>query len=136
MKKLLKNYLFISLVFLMLLCSLTACGNNTSENLTGTWSVSSYKFQDKVCTPDEIVELFGSTFNEAYGQTTMVFGSDNTVDITAAENNHHSGTYKISENTLSIYDDSGELIQDLLYDDNVIELELPDIDVVIIFEKQ
>lgn len=135
MKKLLKNRLFIALISITLLFSLTACGNNTSDKIVGTWSVSSYKFQDKLCTQDDIIELFGSTFNDAYGQTTMVFNKDNTVDITAAENNHHTGTYKISDNILSIYD-SHELIADLAYQNNSLELELPDVDVVIVFEKQ
>ena len=135
MKKLLRNRLLIALISTLLLFSLTSCGSNSSDKIVGTWSVSSYKYQDKVCTQDEITELFGSTFNDAYGQTVMVFSADNTVDITAAENNHHTGTYKISGNVLSIYD-SDELIADLTYQGNSLELEVPDVDVAIVFEKQ
>lgn len=135
MKKLLRNRLLIALISTLLLFSLTSCGSNSSDKIVGTWSVSSYKYQDKVCTQDEIAELFGSTFNDAYGQTVMVFSADNTVDITAAENNHHTGTYKISGNVLSIYD-SDELIADLTYQGNSLELEVPDVDVAIVFEKQ
>lgn len=135
MKKLLRNRLFIVLISMTLLFNLTACGNSNSDKIVGTWSVSSYKFQGKLCTQDDIIELFGSTFNDAYGQTTMVFGKDNTVDITAAGNNHHTGTYKLSDNVLSIYD-SDELVTNLVYQNNSIELELPDVDVVIVFEKQ
>lgn len=135
MKKLLRNYLFIALISVTSLLCFTACRNNGSDNIAGTWSVSSYKYQDKVYTQDEIAMLFGNTFNDAYGQTVIIFASDGTVDITAAENNHHTGTYTVSGDTLSIYD-SDELIADLTYQNGYLELVVPDVDVVIIFEKQ
>lgn len=128
------NFIFA----LTLLFALTACGKSDSSNITGKWSVTSYKYDDKIYTRDEMSEMMGSTFDETYGNTVITFNDDGSFSSQPANGESQSGTYKISDSEVSFYDESDDLITTMTISDDTLELTVPDINVemYILYEKQ
>lgn len=123
---------------LTLLLALTACGKSDSSNITGKWSVTSYKYDDKIYTRDEMSEMMGSAFDETYGNTVITFNDDGSFSSQPANGESQSGTYKISDSEVSFYDESDDLITTMTISDDTLELTVPDINVemYILYEKQ
>ena len=121
-----------AILLLVMLFSLSACGNKSSD-LVGKWEVSSYRYNDKSYSTDEISDLMGDTFAEHYNSGNFTLNSDGTVKSSTMSN---TGSYKVSENTISFYDESNTLVQDLSIVDNTLEFEIPDVKIIIVFEKQ
>lgn len=123
---------------LTLLFALTACGKSNSNTITGKWAVTSYKYDDEIYTRDEMSEMMGSVFDEAYGNTVITFNDDGSFSSQPASGESQYGTYKVSDSEISIYDESDNLITTMTISDNTLELTVPDInvDMYIIYEKQ
>lgn len=123
---------------LTLLFALTSCGKNDSNNIAGKWSVTSYKYDDKIYTRDEMSEMMGSTFDETYGNTVITFNDDGSFSSQPASGEPQSGTYKVSDSEISFYDESNSLITTMTISDDTLELTVPDINVemFVIYEKQ
>lgn len=137
MKSSLKRILVFMFV-LTLLSVLSACGKSSNNGITGKWAVTSYKYNDKVYTRDEMSEIMGSTFDEAYGNTVITFNNDGSFSSQPANGEQQSGTYKISDSEISFYYESDNLITTMTISDDTLEFTVPDINVemFIIYEKQ
>lgn len=137
MKSSLKRILAFMLV-LTLLSALSACGNSNDNDITGKWSVTSYKYNDEIYTRDEISEMMGSTFDDAYGNTVITFNNDGSFSSRPANGEQQTGTYKVSDSEISFYDESDNLITTMTISDDTLEFTVPDINVemYIIYEKQ
>lgn len=137
MKSSLKRILAFMLV-LTLLSALSACGNSNDNGITGKWSVTSYKYNDEIYTRDEMSEMMGSTFDDAYGNTVITFNNDGSFSSRPANGEQQTGTYKVSDSEISFYDESDNLITTMTISDDTLEFTVPDINVemYIIYEKQ
>lgn len=137
MKSSLKRILVFMLV-LTLLSALSACGNSNDNGITGKWSVTSYKYNDEIYTRDEMSEMMGSTFDDAYGNTVITFNNDGSFSSRPANGEQQTGTYKVSDSEISFYDESDNLITTMTISDDTLEFTVPDINVemYIIYEKQ
>lgn len=137
MKSSLKRILAFMLV-LTLLSALSACGNSNDNGITGKWSVTSYKYNDEIYTRDEMSEMVGSTFDDAYGNTVITFNNDGSFSSRPANGEQQIGTYKVSGSEISFYDESDNLITTMTISDDTLEFTVPDINVemYIIYEKQ
>lgn len=137
MKSSLKRILVI-LLALTLLSALTACGKSDSNDMTGKWAVTSYKYNDEIYTRDEMSEMMGSVFDEAYGNTIITFNDDGSFSSQPTNGETQTGTYKVSDSEISFYDESDDLITTMTISDGTLELTVPDINVemYIIYEKQ
>lgn len=129
------------LVFMLastLLFALTSCGKSDSNAITGKWAVTSYKYDDKIYTRDEMSEMMGNVFDEAYGNTVITFNDDGSFSSKPANGESQSGTYKVSDSEVSFYDESDDLITTMTISDDTLELTVPDINVemYILYEKQ
>lgn len=129
------------LVFMLastLLFALTACGKSDGNAITGKWAVTSYKYDDKIYTRNEMSEMMGNVFDEAYGNTVITFNDDGSFSSKPANGESQSGTYKISDSEVSFYDESDDLITTMTISDDTLELTVPDINVemYILYEKQ
>lgn len=123
---------------LTLLFALTACGNSNSNTITGKWAVTSYKYDDEIYTRDEMSEMMGSVFDEAYGNTVITFNDDGSFSSQPASGESQDGTYKVADSKISFYDESDNLITTMTISDDTLELTVPDINVemFVIYEKQ
>lgn len=137
MKFSLKRILVFMLV-LTLLSVLSACGKNNDNGITGKWSVTSYKYNDEIYTRDEMSEMMGNAFDDAYGNTVITFNNDGSFSSQPANGEQQTGTYKISDSEISFYDESDNLITTMTISDDTLEFTVPDINVemYIIYEKQ
>lgn len=137
MKSSIKRILVFMLTFTVLF-ALTACGKNESDTITGNWAVTSYKYDDKIYTRDEMSEMMGSVFDEAYGNTVITFNDDGSFSSKPANGKSQSGTYKVSDSEVSFYDESNALITTMTISDDTLELTVPNINVemYILYEKQ
>lgn len=137
MKSSLKRILAFMLV-LTLLSALSACGNSNDNGITGKWSVTSYKYNDEIYTRDEMSEMMGSTFDDAYGNTVITFNNGGSFSSRPANGEQQTGTYKVSDSEISFYDESDNLITTMTISDDTLEFTVPDINVemYIIYEKQ
>lgn len=137
MKSSLKRILAFMLV-LTLLSALSACGNSNDNGITGKWYVTSYKYNDEIYTRDEMSEMMGSTFDDAYGNTVITFNNNGSFSSRPANGEQQTGTYKVSDSEISFYDESDNLITTMTISDDTLEFTVPDINVemYIIYEKQ
>lgn len=137
MKSSLKRILVFMFV-LTLLSVLSACGKSSNNDITGKWAVTSYKYNDKVYTRDEMSEMIGNTFDDAYGDTVITFNNDGSFSSQPANGEHQNGTYKVSGSEISFYDESDNLITTMTVSDDTLEFTVPDINVemFIIYGKQ
>lgn len=137
MKSSLKRILVFMLV-LTLLSALSACGNSNDNGITGKWSVTSYKYNDEIYTRDEMSELMGSTFDDAYGNTVITLNNDGSFSSRPANGEQQTGTYKVSDSEISFYDESDNLITTMNISDDTLEFTVPNINVEMytIYEKQ
>lgn len=137
MKSSLKRILVFMFV-LTLLSALSACGKSNDNGITGKWAVTSYKYNDEIYTRDEMSEMMGSTFDDAYGNTVITFNDDDSFSSKPANGEEQTGTYKISDSEISFYDESGNFITTMTFSDDTLEFTVPDINVemYIIYEKQ
>lgn len=137
MKFSIKKILVYMLAF-TLLSALTGCDKGSNNGIIGKWAVTSYKFNDEIYTKEEMSEMMGSTFNEAYGNTTIIFEQDNAFSSTPASGETQYGTYKVSDSEISLNDESGNLITTMTFSNDTIELAVPNINVEmsVIYEKQ
>lgn len=123
---------------LTLLLALTACGKSNGNTITGKWAVTSYKYDDEIYTRDEMSEMMGSVFDEAYGNTVITFNDDGSFSSQPASGESQDGTYKVADSKISFYDESDNLITTMTISDYTLELTVPDINVemYVIYEKQ
>lgn len=137
MKSSLKRILVFMFV-LTLLSVLSACGKSSNNGITGKWAVTSYKYNDKVYTRDEMSEMMGNTFDDAYGNTVITFNNDGSFSSQPANDEQQNGTYKVSGSEISFYDESDNLITTMTVSDDTLEFTVPDINVemFIIYGKQ
>lgn len=137
MKSLFKRILAFMFA-LTLLLALSACGKSNDSGIAGKYAVTSYKYNDEIYTRDEMSEIMGSTFDEAYGNTVITFNNDGSFSSQPANGEQQSGTYKISDSEISFYDESDNLITTMTVSDDTLEFTVPDINVemFIIYEKQ
>ena len=137
MKSLFKRIL--ALIFaITLLFSLFACGKSNNNDIAGKWSVTSYQCDDKTYTRDEMSEMMGSVFDEAYGNAIITFDTDGSFTSQPANGEQRTGTYKMSDSEISLYDESNNLITTLTIADSTLKFAVPDINVetYVIYEKQ
>lgn len=137
MKSSLKRILVFMFV-LTLLSVLSACGKSSNNGITGKWAVTSYKYNDKVYTRDEMSEMMGNTFDDAYGNAVITFNNDGSFSSQPANGEQQNGTYKVSGSEISFYDKSDNLITTMTVSDDTLEFTVPDINVemFIIYGKQ
>lgn len=137
MKSSLKR-IFVFMLVLTLLSALSACGKNNDNGITGKWAVTSYKYNDEIYTRNEMSEMMGSTFDDAYGNTVITFNNDGSFSSRPANGEQQTGTYKVSDSEISFYDESDNLITTMTISDDTLEFTVPDINVemYIIYEKQ
>lgn len=137
MKSSLKR-IFVFMLVLTLLSALSACGKSNDNGITGKWAVTSYKYNDEIYTRNEMSEMMGSTFDDAYGNTVITFNNDGSFSSRPANGEQQTGTYKVSDSEISFYDESDNLITTMTISDDTLEFTVPDINVemYIIYEKQ
>lgn len=120
------------LVFMLastLLFAFTACDKNDSNAITGKWAVTSYKYDDKIYTRNEMSEMMGNVFDEAYGNTVITFNDDGSFSLNPTNAELQAGTYKVSGSEVSFYDESNDLITTMTISDNTLEFAVPDINI-------
>lgn len=137
MKSLFKRILI--LIFAMTLSSvLFACGKNNNNDISGKWSVTSYQYDDKTYTRNEMSEMMGSMFDEAYGNAIITFDTDGSFTSQPANGEQRIGTYKVSDSGISLYDESNNLITTMTISDDTLKLAVPDtnVEMYVIYDKQ
>lgn len=137
MKSSIKKFLVFILTFTLLFV-LASCGKSGSNVAAGKWAVTSYKYDGKIYTRDEISEMMGSVFDEIYGNTVITFNDDGSFLSKPASGESRPGTYKVVDSEISFYDESDNFITTMTISDDTLELTVPDINVemFIIYEKQ
>lgn len=127
----------IPLLVLLMICSFfSGCGSkgNESNTYVGTWTLASYKYKDKYYTTEEMTKQMGSQFCDIYGKITIKLSNKGTLKM-GTSGNIDNGSYEISDESLLIYNDSGELEYTVPIVNNRLEVEIPDSSIILVFEK-
>ena len=133
MKKILTKC--VQIISLCMIVCILFSGCKSTNEYTGTWAVSEYKYGGKYYTTDEMTEMMGSKFCEVYGKITISFSDNDELDMgTPSEIDH--GSYKISDKSVLIYDESGELAHTASIVEDALEIDIPDSSISLVFKKQ